>query len=218
MDEALRHAWTQIVTAADLDEHMQRVGQATANAELLRTMLDANTGDKVSELLIVGAGTAQFLDYISADCFAPYRLTISDINPEFSRRAKQRFDRVGLAVRLVVDDIEDTHLSGSYDIAVIILVLEHIDWRQGLRSVHRLAPRQLHIVIQRNPEGLTEAIAPQRELNASMTVFAASARPALLSPDELIEFLRTLGYRLTWQQARPVADGKTMLGLSFNCD
>lgn len=219
MDEALRRAWTQIVIAADLDDHMHQVGQAAANAELLRTMLAASAGDKLSELLIVGGGTAQFLDYISADCLAPYRLTISDINPLFLQRAKQRFDRAGLpAVQLVVDDIEKTRLLGPYQFIVVILVLEHIDWRKGLRNIHRLVPRQLHIVIQRNPEGLTEAIAPRRELNTSMKAFAASARPALLSSDELIEFLRTLGYRLTWQQARPVADGKTMLGLSFRHD
>lgn len=215
MDEALRRAWTQQITAADLDDHMHRVGQAAANAELMQTMLNASTGEKLSELLIVGAGTAQFLDYVSVDCLTPYRLTLCDINPEFLQRAKQRFDRVGLAVQLIPDDIEDTHLSALYQIAVVILVLEHIDWRQGLRNIQRLAPRQLHIVIQCNPEGLTEAISHQRELNASMKVFVANARPALLSPDELIEFLRTLGYCLTWQRAHPVLDGKSMLGLSF---
>jgi 2-polyprenyl-3-methyl-5-hydroxy-6-metoxy-1,4-benzoquinol methylase len=217
MDEILRQAWTQQITEADLDDHMHQVGQAAANAELLQAMLIANARETLSELLIVGGGTAQFLDYISADCLAPYRLTFSDINPEFLQRAKRRFDHADvLEVQFVVDDIEDTRLSGPYDIAVVILVLEHIDWRQGLRNIQHLAPRQLHIVIQCNPEGLTEAVSHQRELNASMKVFAANAHPALLSPDELIEFLRMLGYRLTWQQARRVLDGKSMLGLSFN--
>ena len=216
MDNPLRRAWTERVTAADLDDHMHQVGQAAANAELLQSILVLSAREKPVNLLIAGAGTAQFLDYVPGTCLAPFRLTLSDLNPAFLARAEQRFDRAGVSdVRFVVDDIEDTRLTGTYQVIVIILVLEHIDWRQGLRNIHRLAPDHLHIVIQHNPEGLVEAIAPRRTLNPSMRAFAENARPVLISRDDLVDFLQPLDYRLQGEDERAVLDGKTMRALSF---
>lgn len=216
MDNPLRRAWTELITAADLDDHMHQVGQAAANAELLQSMLVLSAREKPVNLLIAGAGTAQFLDYVPATCLAPFHVTLSDINPAFLARAEQRFEHAGVSGALfVVDDIEDTRLTGTYQVIVIILVLEHIDWRQGLRNIHRLDPDHLHIVIQLNPEGLVEAIAPRRKLNPSMRDFAENARPLLISRDDLVDFLRPLGYRLQGEDERAVRDGKTMRALSF---
>ena len=47
-------------------------------------------------MLIAGAGTAQFLDYIPAVDLADHELTLSDINPNFLELAQQRCRRVGL--------------------------------------------------------------------------------------------------------------------------
>lgn len=216
MDNPLRRAWTKLITAADLDDHMHQVGQAAANAELLQSMLVLSAREKPVHLLIAGAGTAQFLDYIPATCLAPFHVTLSDINPAFLARAEQRFEHAGVSGALfVVDDIEDPRRVGPYQVVVMVLVLEHIDWRRGLRNVHRLAPDHLHIVIQRNPEGLGEAIAPRRTLNPSMRAFAENARPVLISRDELVDFLQPLDYRLQGEDERAVLDGKTMLALSF---
>ena len=71
MDDALRHAWTKLITAADLDDHMAQVGQARANAKVLKSMLVSSASEKSVGLLFAGAGTAQFLDYIPATCLAP---------------------------------------------------------------------------------------------------------------------------------------------------
>ena len=62
---------------------------------------------------------------------------------------------------------------------------------------------------------MASAIAPTRKLNASMQVFAAIAKLALIVSDELIEFLQSLGYVLQMRDERAVADGKTMLGFLF---
>ena len=146
-------------------------------------------------------------------------MTLSGINESFLERAEERCDRAGLSdVRFVVDDIEVTQLMGPYQVIAATLVLEHIDWLRGLRGIHRLVPDHLHIVIQCNPEGLVEAIAPGRKLNLSMQAFADFAHPILVSSKQLIDFLRRLGYRLTAQQDRRVADNKTMLALSFMRD
>ncbi len=114
MDDALRHVWTKLITATDLDDHMAQVGQARANAELLQSILDSSAREKPVNLLIAGAGTAQFLDYIPATCLTPFHLTLSDINESFLKRAEERCDRAGLSdVRFVVDNIEVTHGSLS---------------------------------------------------------------------------------------------------------
>ena len=39
VNPTLRQAWTELITAADLDDHMREVGQGEANALLLQAML-----------------------------------------------------------------------------------------------------------------------------------------------------------------------------------
>ena len=51
-----------------------------------------------------------------------------------------------------------------------------------------------------------------------MQAFADFAHPILVPSEQLIDFLGRLGYRLTAQQDRRVADNKTMLALSFMRD
>jgi hypothetical protein len=41
MDSALRHAWTQIVTAEDYEEHMAAIGQAQAGAALTEYIIQS---------------------------------------------------------------------------------------------------------------------------------------------------------------------------------
>jgi hypothetical protein len=70
-------------------------------------------------------------------------------------------------------------------------------------------------VIQKNPVGIVDAIAPRRGLNKSMQALAGTARPVLLASDRLIDFVTQLGYRLQARDERPLRDLKTMVGLSF---
>ncbi len=216
MDPALRHAWTELVSATDIDEHMHQVGQAAANAELLVSMLRSQHHGPATNLLLVGGGTGQFLDYVDAADFAQYDVVLSDINPKFLDRARERFAAAGLQnVAFVADDIENTSLRGPFESIAVVMVLEHIDWRLGLSNIHRLAPNWLSIIFQRNPDNMATAIAPNRKLNASLQSFAAVAHPVLVASDALIEFLQSLGYVLQTRDERAVADGKTMLGYSF---
>ena len=180
-------------------------------------MLSANRHDKQTNLLIVGGGTAQFLDYVPAASVDRYNITFTDINPDFLESARERFERTGRRnVRFVLDDIEMTQLKDRFDVVVVVLVLEHIDWQRGLQNIHTLAPTFLHIVIQQNPVGMVDALTPSRALNKSMQVFAETARPVLVASNRLIDFLTPLGYRLHARDERPVLDSKSMLGLSFN--
>ena len=119
-------------------------------------------------------------------------------------------------VRFVIDDIEVTQLKDRFDLVVVVLVLEHIDWQRGLKNIHTLAPNLLYIVIQQNPVGMVDAIAPRRALNKSMRALAETARPVLAPSDQLIDFLTQLGFRLQARDERPAPDSKTMVGLSFD--
>ena len=180
-------------------------------------MLSANRHDKQTNLLIVGGGTAQFLDYVPVATLDRYDITFTDINPDFLERARERFLRAGRQnVHFTIDDIEVTQLKDQFDLVVVVLVLEHIDWQRGLQNIHTLAPNLLHIVIQQNPVGVVDAIAPQRALNKSMQALAETARPVLAPSDRLIDFLTQLGYRLQARDERPVPDSKRMVGLSFD--
>ena len=51
MDDALRHAWTKLISAADLDDHMHQVGQAAANAALLQSMLATNGREEQTSVM-----------------------------------------------------------------------------------------------------------------------------------------------------------------------
>jgi hypothetical protein len=105
---------------------------------------------------------------------------------------------------------------GAFDVAVLILVLEQIDWRRGLRDMISLPATQLCIVIQQNPIGLAPAISPQRALNASMHAFTQVAQPRLIVADELIDFLRVAGYEIIDRHEHAVPDNKTMVGMIFS--
>ena len=127
-----------------------------------------------------------------------------------------RFLRSGRRnVHFVIVDMEVT-LKDRFDVVVVVLVLEHIDWQRGVQNIHTLAPTLLHIVIHLNPVWMVDAIAPRRALNKSMQALAETARPVLVASDRLIDFLTQLGYRLQVRDERPAPDSKAMVGLSFN--
>jgi hypothetical protein len=88
MDYALRRAWTDRISIADLDNHMHKVGQAAANAALLQSMLSTNRHDKQTNRVIVGDWAAQFLDYIPIATIERCNITFTGINPNFLERAQ----------------------------------------------------------------------------------------------------------------------------------
>jgi hypothetical protein len=215
MDPNLREAWTGIVTADDYDEHMRAVGQAQANAALVEEMVTAGPEPARSTLLFVGAGTGQMFDYVSPAFLAPYRLTFTDINAAFLERLRERLAVSGLDYEAVVDDVERPALVGPFGAAVVVLVLEHVEWRKALDGLAALRPEVLHLVVQRNPPGLEEAVTPGRVLPPSLARAAETAHPTLVDPEEVASYLRGHGYALVARREKGVPDDKTMIGLTF---
>lgn len=206
----LREAWTGAVSAEDYEAHMSRIGQAVANAGLLRDLLEGAELAAGSRVLIAGAGTGQMFDFLPEGFLAGGDVTCSDINPVFLEKLRSRF---GCAT--VVDDIENSALEPGWAAVAVVLVLEHVDWRRAIRSLAGLRPENLVLIIQKNPANVAAAVTPGRLPPGTMRVFAEQAPPHLIPEDELIKELTAHRFRLTRREVREVQDGKSMIGLQL---
>jgi hypothetical protein len=216
MDRYLREAWTRIVLADDLDTHMAAVGQAQANAALVEMMMTTGEAPERRTVLFAGAGTGQMFDYVNDSFLAPYHVTFTDINAAFLERLRERLAGSSLKYETVVDDIEDSTLSGRFGTAVVVLVLEHVEWQKALRSLAALQPEIIHLVVQRNPPDQDNAITPGRTLPPSIARASEKAHPLLVDPEAIRSLLEGEGYVLVRCFERPVPDAKTMIGLTFS--
>ncbi|MGB9454563.1 MAG: class I SAM-dependent methyltransferase [Bryobacteraceae bacterium] len=215
MDPGLRRAWTEIVTGEDYDEHMARIGQAQAGAELTCQIIRSAAPPAGSRVVIAGAGTGQALDFVDPALLRPFRLTFTDLNPAFLARLARRLAKHGLAATVLEDDIEQTALEPAADLLLATLLLEHIDWRRGVEAIATLRPAACGIVIQENPEGMTSAITPGRPIPPSLAEALENAHPTLVPRQDLIATFAACAYvcRDTWD--REVADGKKLVALLF---
>jgi hypothetical protein len=200
---ALRREWQNAVTPADYEQHMNNTGQAAANAALSAELLAGVHGRK---LWIAGAGPGQMFEHgLTLDGFDT---TFTDVNAAFLERLRERLP----GARAVVDDIEATRLPAGFDAALLVLVLEHVDWRKAIASL-ALAAREWLNIIQRNPSGMNTAVTPGVTPPGTMAAFATSSRPHLIDEDALAAQAAEYGYHVTRRLERPVKDGKAMIGL-----
>jgi hypothetical protein len=212
----LQTAWKSIIDPDDYDTHMRSIGQAPTNAELVRELIERNPPTGGNTILFAGAGSGQMFDFVDAEFLSPYEVTFSDISAPFLEALKPRIEFAGLRrVQVLLDDLTQTKLTGPYSGAVVVLVLEHLDWKAALESLNRLVSGMLWIVIQRNPESIATAVTPGRELPGTMAVVGDKAQPHLLDEGELTAALSELGFEKTVTAPRPVADGKEMVGLVY---
>jgi hypothetical protein len=215
MDEALRRAWTTIVTPDDYEEHMARIGQAQAAADLMRWLIETAGTPPSAHIVIAGAGTGQALDFLDASLFQPFRVTFTDLNPRFLDRLKERLARQCLSANVIEDDIEKTSLKPGPDLLLATLLLENIDWRRGVEVIAGLRPSAMGFIIQENPPDMQSAFTPGRTLPASIAEAAAQARPVLIPRDQLVSALVAHGYRQAAASSREVADGKRLIAILF---
>ena len=176
---ALREAWQERIAAADYDAHMAGVGQAQVNARIVGSFIDRWL-NRPARVLVAGAGTGQLSDYAGDRVFEGLDVLFTDISPGLLDRLRARVATCSFkSVAIQIDDLEDTRIEGSVDAAIVVLVLEHIDWRRGVASLVRVGPRHCLVVIQRNPP---QPIA--RPLAGTLAVLHEAA-PALVEPGDL---------------------------------
>ena len=215
MEPGLRRAWTEIVQAEDYEQHMAAVGQAQAAAGLTAWLMESAGLPQGCRITIAGAGTGQLFDFLAPSVFAPYQLTCSDLNPAFLSKLGQRLEGHGLDARLVEDDIERTTLAPGMDLLLATLLLEHIDWRRGVKAFASLGPRFCGIILQENPPGMTSAVTPGRVVPPSLVAAMEIGHATLVPREELIEAMAAEGYHCRATEFREVADGKRLAALLF---
>jgi hypothetical protein len=102
--------------------------------------------------LFVGAGTGQMFDFAPPSFLLPFQTTFTDINPEDLQRLAERLGGVeGLRHTEVVDDLEESRLTGGFKVVLGVLVLEHVVWRRAVATMCGLALERAFVVIQQNP-------------------------------------------------------------------
>lgn len=212
---SLRRAWTQILTGEDYDEHMAAIGQAQAAAELTAELIQSADLPPDSRVVIAGAGTGQMFGLLNPALFQPFALICTDINLKFLARLRARLLRHNLNAFLLADDIERTSLPEAPDFLLAVLLLEQIDWRNGVEAIAALRPSRCGIIIQENPAGMTSAVTPGRPIPASMAAAFQTAQPKLVPRDELLTAFDARGYCCARTCACEVADGKQLVSLLF---
>jgi hypothetical protein len=209
MPISLREAWTSAIAAGDYETHMAAVGQAQANAALVAELLRERPPEPGSELLIAGAGTGQMFDYLDCALLHPFRATFTDVNAAFLERLAARLRRSHLRFNTVVDDIEASALAGRYALALVVLVLEHVDWRRAVGVLCGLASR-VFVVIQENPPGAGMLLRTPGTL-----AVLREASPQSIARAELEAAFARLGFAAARTSALPVNDGKRMRAIEF---
>lgn len=217
MTHSLRHGWTHIVKACDYEQHMASVGQAEANALLVRDMVSARELPSRARLLFPGCGPGQMFEFVSGGFLKSYAVVFTDINPEFVELTGRRALEAGLTDAVfLVDDAESPLVQGPADLAVLVLVLEHVDWRKCLAALAALPTHEFLIVTQKNPEAMTTNVSPHRVMPGSLALAAECEKPHLVAESELLEAMNELGFRLDRTDFRPVLDEKVMCGYWFS--
>lgn len=207
-----REAWQNAVSAEDYELHMRNVGQAEANAHLLRELIEAHPPQ--GHLLIAGAGTGQMFDFVDPHYLSAYQPVCSDINAGYLKLLTERLSRKHIHWQTSMDDLENSAFRVRFAAIAAVLVLENLDWRKALATMVRLAPL-VYLILQQNPEMVNAPITPGRILPASMQVLLEEARPQLVPLDELTTGFAEQGYDMIFSASRDVADGKRMQGFVF---
>ena len=202
----LRSAWTTLIHADDYERHMAEVGQPQANAALLAELFTSHPPPPGAPIHFAGAGTGQYFDYWPPSNLVGYDLIFTDINPAYLTRLTARLR--GIKALTLADDIEVPAVTGPFDLTIVVLVLEHVDWPRAVAALCRRTERAF-VVIQENPPD-----PPARELPGTMSILR-EACPHLVDRVELIECFRREQFELTRTSIREVPDRKQMVGLDF---
>ena len=203
------------MTPQDYEQHMTGVGQAQAAARLTLSLLNAAAIPSGGRVDVVGAGTGQLLDFVDAEIFRPFRLTFTDLNSSFLDVLRGRLAQHGLEATVIEDDVEQTRLPSEPDLILAALLLEHIDWRAGVRALTALRPGMCGFVIQENPPGMTSALTPGRSVPTSLAEGMQIAHPVLVPQDQLVAAMAGAGYRFDFSDSVSVADGKHLVSMLF---
>ena len=214
---SLKEGWAGVVRPEEYDAHMSNVGQAQMNAAMVMRLMESLDIPDGGRILFAGAGTGQMFLYANFRPLNHHSTVFTDISPtllETLRIRAEEHDLVNFEVR--VDDIENSQLEPGFAAVIVVLVLEHVDWKRAVSELVRLSKGRILIVIQENPAGMTENASPHRPLAESLKTAMANEKPHLIDRDELVAEMGHCGMELYNQLACEVPDGKKMVYLLFD--
>ncbi len=210
-----KEAWLNIVEPKDFDLHMANIGQAEANASLVREFFEKYPLAEGGKLLIHGCGTCQLFDYLNPHEIGGVQITFADISQKMLDSAEVRMTKFkGLKYALVQDDIEATKLTGHYDAVLLVLVLLHVDWKKSLGNILKLSPSCVYI-IEQEQDPTKPSVTKERKLPPSILRYAETASAELIRREDLTEYLNEKGYALAYTKEVQVPDNKKMAGLVY---
>jgi hypothetical protein len=210
-----KEAWLHIIKPDELDTHLANIGQAAANATIVKELFKKHPLAEGSRLLIHGCGTCQMFDYIKPSDIGKVDMSFADINDGMLEVAERRLRKYKEAsCHFLADDIENTNIGEHYDALLLILVLLHVDWRRSLENMIKLTPSLFYIIEQEQEAG-TPSIAKERKLPPSIKEYAEVEATELISLRELTKFFNERGYHLTYSIRKAVPDKKFMVGLIY---
>lgn len=210
----LRASW-QSVTPEDYEAHMSRIGQAEANAKHVADWMRRHPDAK--RIVFAGAGTGQMFDFLRGHEFIERNITFTDINESFLSKLEARLQgEVAFDWKVAQDDLLASHLGTGFDAAILVLVLEHVDWPRAVEAFARWGCQNVLVVIQENPTGLGTAVSPAAPLGPTMQRFRDSTPPHLIPLDSLRTAMQQQGYGLARVQSAFVLDGKMMHACYFS--
>ncbi len=214
-DNKEKDAWLHIVDPNDLDLHMANIGQAPANANIVKTFFSEYPLKAGSSLLIPGCGTCQMFDYINPLDIGNVKITFTDINLKMLAKAKNRLQKYDISkYSFIKDDIENTVISGKYDAVLLSLVLLHIDWKKSIKNILAFSPSAIYI-IEQSQKSFVSPVTKKRDLPKSIREYAKITNSGLINLPELINFLNKEGFRLIREINCEVPDMKVMHGFVF---
>jgi hypothetical protein len=215
MENPLREAWTTIIRPDDYETHMAAVGQAQANAKLVESYFLSAPLKPGDSVLFLGAGTGQMFNFVSPTFLLPFHTTFTDINGTYLKWLTERLKKVdGLKFKTLVDDVENSYLTEKFPLIVVVLVLEHVDWRKAVATIAALASSSVLVVIQENPATLPSAYSPGHHAAGTMSIFS-KIHPTLVSQAELQAEFESHGLRKNYYEEKIVDAEKKMIALAF---
>lgn len=215
MEENLRKAWTDIIVADELDEHLEDLGQAKVNAEIVDEMISDFQLPNGSKILMPGCGTGQIFDYLSTEIFCSHKLFFSDINQSFLDKLSERLSNSQIRdFRCYIDDIESTKISEDFDGVIPVLVLEQLEWEKAAKTLINYHPQYIYLIIQEQNQS-TDTITVNVRSRESIRRFSEMANPKLVPRNDLIQYFLHNNYWFRKAYEKVVPNKKVMVGLVF---
>lgn len=215
MEDNLREAWTNIIAADELDAHLDDLGQAKVNAEIIKDMISEYHLPDSSKILLPGCGTGQIFDYLSPRLLKNFKLTFTDINQSFLIKLSERIFHTEITnYRYCVDDLENTKLQETFNGIIIVLVLEQLEWKKAVKTLVNYQPLYIYLIIQEQSHN-SETITVNVRSRKSIRLFSEMANPQLVPREELTNLLLKENYKLCKTYEKVVLNNKIMVGLVY---